>query len=575
MHYINIISFLDILQQYLKARFDIINRISKGYVKMKQMNITNPILSGFYPDPSIVRVGQDYYMVNSTFSYFPGVPLFHSNDLIHWEQITNILSNKSQLNLTSSRHSGGIYAPTIRYHNGTFYMITTNVSHGGNFIVTATNPHGPWSEPYFLNGAVGIDPSLFFDDDGTCYYCGTKDRREGAAFFGDNEIYVQEVDLTTMQLTGESYAIWHGALKGVEWPEGPHIYKRDGWYYLMIAEGGTGLNHAITMARSKNIKEIFEGCKRNPIFTHRHLGKQFWAINTGHADIVETEHGDWYMVLLASRPCDGYCLLGRETFLVPFTWEDGWPVVNPGIGLLDRVVTIPVKESTLVEFTLEESSEVQADIQALDTQLKEYHPTCRDIKENFRQKELPPYFFYLRNPQENHYEAGRETGLRLYASDVPLTVDDSPTALFLRQTSINYTLVTKLEATLTNENSEAGILLMQSNHFHYRFCIYKSNVPMVVLISCIDGKEQLIIKRELPKLPSYLQVKEKGLNLSFSYSFDGTEYETVADSIDASILSTERAAGFVGTCLGLYTYTPSKEFGEDFADFDYLHYQVM
>jgi len=218
---------------------------------MKQMNVTNPILSGFYPDPSRVRVGQDYYMVNSTFSYFPGVPLSHSTDLIHWEQITNILSTKSQLNLTNAPHSGGIYAPTIRYHNGTFYMITTNVSHGGNFIVTATNPYGPWSDPCFLNSAEGIDPSLFFDEDGTCYYCGTKGRREGAAFFGDNEIYVQEVDLTTMQLTGESYAIWHGALKEVEWPEGPHIYKRDGWYYLMIAEGGTGLNHAITMARSK------------------------------------------------------------------------------------------------------------------------------------------------------------------------------------------------------------------------------------------------------------------------------------------------------------------------------------
>ncbi|ABX43368.1 glycoside hydrolase family 43 protein [Lachnoclostridium phytofermentans] len=538
---------------------------------MKQIKVSNPILSGFYPDPSIVRVGQDYYMVNSTFSYFPGVPLSHSTDLIHWEQITNILSTKKQLNLANSPHSGGIYAPTIRYHKGTFYMITTNVSHGGNFIVTATNPLGPWSEPYFLNGAEGIDPSLFFDEDGTCYYCGTKGRREGSAFFGDNEIYVQEVDLTTMQLTGESYAIWHGALKGVEWPEGPHIYKRDGWYYLMIAEGGTGLNHAITMARSKNIKETFEGCKRNPIFTHRHLGKQYWAINTGHADIVETEHGDWYMVLLASRPCDGYCLLGRETFLVPLIWEDGWPIVNPGVGLLDRIVTIQVKDSS----TLVEANEAQVGEKELDSLLKDYHPTCRDIKENFRQKDLPPYFFYLRNPQEDHYETGRETGLRLYASDVSLTADASPTALFLRQTSINYTLGTKLESTLTNENSEAGILLMQSNHFHYRFCIYKSNVPMVVLISCIEGKEQFLIKRELSKFPSYLQVREEDLNLSFFYSFDGTEYQTVAASIDASILSTERAGGFVGTCLGLYTYTPTKEFGEDFVDFDYLHYQVM
>lgn len=189
----------------------------KGYWKMSQCKVNNPILSGFYPDPSIVRVGQDYYLVNSTFSYFPGVPLFHSTDLIHWEQITNILSTKDQLDLTDAPHSGGIYAPTIRYFHGTFYMITTNVSHGGNFIVTATNPIGPWSKPYYLEGAQGINPSLFFDEDGRCYYCGTKDRREGGAFFGDNEIYVQEIDLTSMQLTGDSYAIWHGALQGTEW----------------------------------------------------------------------------------------------------------------------------------------------------------------------------------------------------------------------------------------------------------------------------------------------------------------------------------------------------------------------
>ena len=223
----------------------------------------NPILPGFYPDPSICRVNDDYYLVTSTFAYFPGVPIFHSRDLVHWNQIGNILERKEQLPLVNAETSEGIFAPTLRYHDGTFYMITTNVTPTNdinNFIVTATDPAGPWSDPYPLDSA-GIDPSLFFDDDGKCYYCGTQNRREGSRYFGDNEIYIQELDLNTMKLVGESYPAWHGALRGVEWPEGPHIYKKDGYYYLLISEAGTGHNHAVSIARSKSLTEPFTGHK--------------------------------------------------------------------------------------------------------------------------------------------------------------------------------------------------------------------------------------------------------------------------------------------------------------------------
>ena len=302
----------------------------------------NPILPGFYPDPSICKVGDDFYLVTSTFAYFPGVPIFHSRDLIHWEQIGNILNRDSQLPLDGAGISQGIFAPTLRYHNGTFYMVTTNVSNSlGNFIVTAKDPAGPWSDPYPLD-AEGIDPSLFFDDDGTCYYCGTKPRREGARYFGDNEIYIQKLDLGTMTLAGDSYPAWHGALRGVEWPEGPHLYKKDGWYYLLISEAGTAHHHAVSIARSKSLSEPFEGYKGNPIMTHRHLGMDYPIVNVGHPDIVETKNSEWWMVLLASRPYGGYCRnLGRETFLVPFRWEDGWPVVNPGKGIVEDTVTAP------------------------------------------------------------------------------------------------------------------------------------------------------------------------------------------------------------------------------------------
>ena len=192
----------------------------------------NPILSGFYPDPSICRVGEDFYLVNSSFAYFPGVPVFHSKDLAHWEQIGNILEREEQLPLTGCEISRGIFAPTIRYHEGTWYMITTNVDNGGNFIVTAKDPAGPWSDPHYLGDAApGIDPSLFFDEDGRCYYVGTRPNPEGVQHNGDWEIWMQEVDLKEMKLCGESMAIWKGALKNAIWPEvTPSVQKR--WLVL-------------------------------------------------------------------------------------------------------------------------------------------------------------------------------------------------------------------------------------------------------------------------------------------------------------------------------------------------------
>ena len=293
------------------------------------MKVKNPILRGFYPDPSICRVGEDYYLVNSSFAYFPGVPIFHSKDMAHWEQIGHVLDRESQVPLENVKHSNGIYAPTIRYYNETFYMITTNVSAGGNFIVTAKSPNGPWSEPYYLGEqAQGIDPSLFFDEDGSCYYVGTRPNPDGVRYNGDWEIWLQQLNLNTMQLQGESKYLWKGALNSVIWPEGPHLYKKDGYYYLMIAEGGTGPNHSVTIARSNRVDGPYENNPNNPILTHRHLGKKYPVTYVGHGDLVDDGHGKWYMVMLASRTFEGYTNIGRETFLAKVTWEDGWPIVN-------------------------------------------------------------------------------------------------------------------------------------------------------------------------------------------------------------------------------------------------------
>ncbi len=254
--------------------------------------VKNPVLRGFYPDPSICRIGKDFYLVNSSFAYFPGIPIFHSRDLAHWEQLGNVLNRPSQLPLEGDEISRGIFAPTLRFHEDTFYLITTNIDQGGNFVVKADTPQGPWSEPYYLGAqAQGIDPSLFFDEDGTCYYVGTRPNQNGVKQNGDWEIWIQELDLKQMKLVGKSRCIWKGFARHVIWPEGPHIYKKDGFYYLIYAEGGTGYEHSVMVARSKSLQKSFEGCPRNPVLTHRHLGKNYPVTCVGHGDLFDDENG--------------------------------------------------------------------------------------------------------------------------------------------------------------------------------------------------------------------------------------------------------------------------------------------
>lgn len=298
--------------------------------------LRNPILPGFYPDPSICRVREDFYLVTSSFSYFPGVPVFHSRDLVHWEQIGHCLTRPSQLPLDWQYVSGGIYAPTIRHHDGRFYMVTTNVSHGGNFYVTADDPAGAWSEPHYIRNAPGIDPTIFWDDDGSAYMMGTSGGDD--PFHG---VWVGRLDLTTDTVTDRVYA-WAGALCNAWAPEAPHMYRKDGWYYLMIAEGGTEDFHAVTIARSRSPLGPFEGYAGNPILTHRHLGFDYPIANVGHADLVQLEDGSWYMVALGSRIYGGYHKnLGRETFIAPVDWSGDWPVVSPGTGRVEWTYPAP------------------------------------------------------------------------------------------------------------------------------------------------------------------------------------------------------------------------------------------
>ena len=304
--------------------------------------IKNPIIPGFYPDPSICRVGDDYYLVCSSFELSPGIPLFHSKDLANWEQLCYVLTSQNGFYVEKNTGNGGVMAPTIRYYNGTFYIINCNFSDRGNFIVTAKDPAGPWSAPHFLDDVPGIDASLFFDTDGTCYIMGTANIWPDGKGGMRQGIWAAEYDTRNFRLISEPVALWGGAMAGVASPEAPHIYHIGDWYYLLIAEGGTEMYHSATVARSRSALGPYEGDPSNPILTTRHMGKKALIQNAGHADLVDTQSGQWYAVFLASRLIGGVSKnLGRETFIVPVEWEDEWPLFSPQTGKVEWKYSLP------------------------------------------------------------------------------------------------------------------------------------------------------------------------------------------------------------------------------------------
>ena len=278
-----------------------------------------PVIPGFYPDPSVCRVGDDYFLATSSFEYFPGVPVWHSRDLLSWEQIGHVLERPSQMPPREGRPSGGIFAPTLRHHDGRFWMVTTDYHRifDGQLIVSAEDPAGPWTDPVFTTGATGIDPDLAWDEDGTCHLT-------WASFEGMRTV---PVNPSTGELLGESHRVWSGT--GLAAAEAPHLYRIDGWWYLMIAEGGTERGHTIAMARARTLDGEWEAAPNNPILTHRSTSNP--VQNTGHGDLIQQADGSWAMVYLAVRP-RGFSPLfhtnGRETFLAGVDWVDGWPVVD-------------------------------------------------------------------------------------------------------------------------------------------------------------------------------------------------------------------------------------------------------
>ena len=300
------------------------------------MRAANPVLTGCFPDPSVCRVGEWFYLVNSSFEYLPGLPLHRSRDLVHWEPIGHVVTG--QVDMSGLASSRGLYAPTLRHIDGMFQVVCTVVDGGGHVLFTAPEAAGPWSEPIWLDGE-GIDPSLFQDEDGRVWFHATRPVAE-PEWPGQTEIWLRE--LKDGALVGPEHVLWTGAVRGAVWSEGPHLYRIGGQYSLLTAEGGTEFHHAVTVARADRVTGPFLGNPSNPVLTHRHLGRGAEVAATGHADLVQAEDGSWWALLLGVRPYGGFHHnLGRETFLVPVVWEDGWPVFAPGHGRVPGEVDVP------------------------------------------------------------------------------------------------------------------------------------------------------------------------------------------------------------------------------------------
>ena len=500
------------------------------------MKFRNPIIPGFYPDPSVCRVGSDFYLVNSSFEFFPGVPLYHSKDLVNWTQMGHVLTRKSQLPLTGARTSGGIFAPTIREHNGRFYMITTNMSQQNaqgfpmqNFIVHTDDINGEWSEQAPLD-QLGIDPSLFWDDDGRCYYVGTH--------FGEDGQGIGQFELNpdTGERLSETKIIWKGT--GGKCPEGPHMYKIHGRYYLMIAEGGTEYGHMETIARADHVWGPFESCPHNPILTHRNSMPGFEKMSdpeyvefqgTGHADLVDDENGNWWLVFHGVRPTKSQLHhIGRETMLAPVTWEDGWPVVNGG---------------QLIEAVMDTVDSPQVQLDANGFARQNDYAVNADFT---RMTALPVDWAHLRNPVPGHYRF--DGGLVLTAGEDSLDGLGEPAFTGIRQRQFALTAEALLDFDPRSERAQAGLTVFHTNEHHYDLIVTRGE----------KGRQAFLRKRVCDMVTETAPVDLEDGPVTLGVASEKAGYTFFANGREigrgvSQLLSTEVMAGtFTGCFLGVF-----------------------
>lgn len=499
----------------------------------------NPILSGFHPDPSVTRVGQRFYLVHSTFAYFPGIPVFESTDLVHWQQIGSVIDRSSQLDFSKLGVSRGVFAPSIEHRDGTFYVFNTHVDGGGNFVVTAKNPAGPWSDPVWLPElAGGIDPAMFVDDDGRAYVLNNGPPAGAPRYDGHRAIWIQEFDRTALQVQGPRKVLIDGGVdpgKKPIWIEGPHIYKRQGWYYLSCAEGGTGPQHSQVVLRARSPWGPFEPYAGNPILTQRDLApdRANPVTNAGHADLVEAPDGTWWATFLATRTYeDVHYNTGRETFLLPVTWRDGWPVILEP----DRAIPHVVRGPKFMQ------ARTQAPLSG--------NFTWRD---EFDTGALDKAWLQLRTSQQKWFDLHRVEGALSIDPQVARLGDiATPSFLARRQQHLAFDATTALRVPAT-VGTAAGLAAFQ-NESHWYFLGTRRTGSGAELFLEKQSKAGLatIATMTLPPVER-LKLRISGDARAYSFAYDsGDGWRMLRQRDDGSILSTEVAGGFVGATVGPY-----------------------
>ncbi len=476
------------------------------------MHYQNPVIPGFSPDPSICRVGDDYYLVTSTFEYFPGIPVYHSRDLVNWTQIGNAMTRQEDFPMLSVSDSGGVWAPTIRYHAGRFY-ITSTLEKYGNFILSAEDPAGEWSHPIWLEEIGGIDPSLYFEEEDV-WYC-TNDRMDPA----QESITAQKIDLAKGKRIGKRYTLWSGI--GAHFVEAPHIYHIGEWYYLLIAEGGTFWTHMATIARSRAVTGPYESCPHNPILTN--ICDVHWEVLcTGHADLVDDTCGNWWMVHLGvrlARRTMGH--LGRETFLTPIHWKNGWPECN--------------------------DAERRAKLEEEGPLLEPQNPWPSFTADMGSSLWEPQWMFIRRMDRE---KVQRRPGCMFLIGTAQTLSDPYPTFAAMRQ--MGFDTITEVSYSFhpLRPGDEAGLALRLSSMF-YVTCTAGFDGTLV-LTQHMEAIHHVIQQVHLPEGLIHLRLKSDRDKYSFYYLHDG-EYRLLG-SASTRFLSVEIAGKcFVGTVIGLYT----------------------
>ena len=525
--------------------------------------ITNPILKGSNPDPSILRVGNDYYIATSTFEWFPGVRLHHSNDLVHWHQLPSPLNRTSQLDMKGDPDSGGVWAPNLTWHDGMFYLVYCDVKRFdgrwkdlANYLVSAKSIEGPWSDPIYLNGS-GFDASLFHDDDGKAWVLNLcVDHRKGRFFGG---IIMQEYSHSERRLVGEVFHIFNGSPLGIT--EGPVMMKKDGWYYLITAEGGTEYNHAVSIARSRNMTGPYEIHPDNPILTSADIPEHPLQ-KAGHGSIIQSADGKWYLSHLTGRPLDtrGRCTLGRETALQEIKWsEDGWPRLSHGGHCPSVEVTAPhLPQSIFPEI-----------------------PTF----DGFGDEHLRTEYQSLRIPaDENWVSLKKRKGFLALRGQESLCSTHCQSMIARRQCDFSFEAETVLEFEPEHFQHAAGIAYYyNTRHFIYFHMSNEEGTGRTLnLTVCDDNVFHDPLKNPIKITSSrvHLKMTVRKADMMFEYKEEGKEWNRLPVIIDGSIISDdyvrekhEYKAAFTGAFIGLCCQDHAQR--QKWAYFDSFEYKAI